>query len=97
MESTPYTPPNTEIAPEESSRRAHGRWIARIGVALYTGPIWGMIGTVIGMVRAFSTLADSGDSAPEALANDISIALVSTMIGIIMGLVGALGSVNLCL
>jgi len=56
-----------------------------------------MIGTVIGMVRAFSTLADSGDSAPEALANDISIALVSTMIGIIMGLVGALGSVNLCL
>jgi hypothetical protein len=90
MEATPYTPPTADIESSSSFHRARGRWISRIGVALFTGPIWGMIGTVIGMVRAFSKLAESGDAAPEALANDISIALITTMIGISVGLVGAI-------
>lgn len=89
MEAKPSTPPNTEIATNDSSRCTQGRWIARIGVALFTGPVWGMIGAMIGMIRAYTTLAVSGEATPDALASDISVALLSTMIGIITGLAGA--------
>ena len=90
MEAAPYTHPNTEISPSDSSPRARGRWIARIGVAFFTGPILGLIGTVIGMISAFSTLAENSSAAPEDLADDISVALISTMIGTIIGLLGVI-------
>ena len=90
MEATPYTPLNPVISSDRSTRRTQGRWIARIGVALFTGPAWGMLSTVIGMALAFNTLSAKGTATPEALSNDISIALVATMIGIALGLAGAI-------
>lgn len=48
-----------------------------------------MIGTVFGMTRAFNTLAANAPLSPVTLADDIGIALYTTMIGIGLGLTGA--------
>ena len=50
------------------------------GIILALGPIWGMIGTVVGMVMAFGHLGQSEPQA-EVLANDISLALYTTAAG----------------
>jgi biopolymer transport protein ExbB len=42
----------------------------------------GLLGTVIGMIKAFSALASSGTPNPEALATGISEALINTATGI---------------
>lgn len=89
MEANPYTPPNTEISSDDSAWRKRGRWTARIGVTLFTGPIWGMMGTVMGMLRAFNTLDGNGAGSAGALSDGVGFALVSTMIGIAVGLVGS--------
>ena len=57
-------------------------WIV-FGSILALGPLWGHIGTVIGMIRAFGQL---GAGSPEVgeLAQDISLALYTTAAGIVM-------------
>ena len=51
-----------------------------VGIVLALGPIWGIIGTVVGMVLAFDTLAQQQPQA-EALASNISLALCTTAAG----------------
>ncbi len=43
----------------------------------------GLLGTVIGMVQAFGILAESGQANPTQLASSISVALLTTMWGLI--------------
>lgn len=50
------------------------------GIILALGPIWGMIGTVVGMVLAFVNLGQPEPQA-EALASNISLALYTTAAG----------------
>ena len=51
------------------------------------GPLLGVLGTVFGMLSAFSHL--SGESVePGALANDISLALYTTIAGMVVFLPG---------
>lgn len=52
------------------------------GALLALGPVWGLIGTVLGMVRAFGTLAQSTPTTPERLASDISLSLWATVAGL---------------
>ena len=54
-------------------------WLV-VGIILALGPIWGMVGTVIGMVMAFGHMQQGGTA---ELANDISIALYTTAAGYI--------------
>ena len=75
-----YTPP------------ASSKWsglVAGFGVALFTGPLWGFLWTVLGMIRAFNTIAENNPAPRQALAGDIHIAFVATMVGIPVGLIGA--------
>jgi hypothetical protein len=65
-----------------------GRKLAIWGVALQFGTVFGLIGTIIGMLRAFGRLGEIDTSPPGALANDISIALYTTAVGYAMALVG---------
>lgn len=90
MEAIPHTSPSAEIGAEDFSRRKRGRWFAGVGVVLFTGPVWGLIGTVVGMMRAFN--APAGDSAvsEEAVSQGVSFALAATEKGIIIGFVGAI-------
>lgn len=58
-------------------------WINYISVTGQTAPMLGLLGTVIGMVSAFGTLKSSGSADPGALAGDISVALLTTLWGLI--------------
>lgn len=57
-------------------------WIATI---VKSAPMLGLLGTVVGMIGAFGKIAassQSGSMDPTALANDISLALSTTAIGL---------------
>jgi glucan phosphoethanolaminetransferase (alkaline phosphatase superfamily) len=69
---------------------ALGKRLAVWGVTLQFGMVFGQLGTVIGMLRAFSRLAETETAQPGALAQDISIALWTTAAGIVMALVGVI-------
>jgi biopolymer transport protein ExbB len=52
------------------------------------GPILGMIGTVIGMIKAFGTAGRMGQMTPAAVALGISEALIATASGLIVAAIG---------
>jgi len=53
------------------------------------GPLWGLAGTVIGMIRSFNTIANSSQPAePEQLAGAISFSLYTTLAGLVACPVG---------
>ena len=54
-------------------------WLV-IGIIVALGPIWGMIGTVVGMLLAFGDLGQPQPQA-EALASNISLALYAAAAG----------------
>ena len=58
-------------------------WINYISLVAQAAPMLGLLGTVIGMVQAFSILAESGAADPAQLAGSISVALLTTMWGLI--------------
>ncbi len=50
--------------------------------------LWGLIGTVLGMIRSFAAMSQAGAPDTTALATGISEALINTAIGIIGSVVG---------
>lgn len=58
------------------------QWISYISVVGQASPMLGLMGTVMGMVGAFSTLQTAGAADPSQLAGDISVALLTTLWGI---------------
>ena len=56
-------------------------WIA-LFIAL--APMLGFLGTVIGMVQAFDSIKVAGDISPALVAGGISVALITTMAGLIV-------------
>jgi MotA/TolQ/ExbB proton channel family len=62
--------------------------MAGVGVVLFTGPIWGVFGTVFGMIQAFNRVSGGGNVASVDLSKHVRLALNSTVIGIVVGLMG---------
>ena len=89
MERSPYSP---SISDDNKSAKLTGssKWTARVGVVLFLGPLVGVLGTVFGMMRAFDTLAKNDTATPQELSRSIGVSLTSTMIGIIVGIVGSI-------
>ena len=50
--------------------------------------LWGLIGTVLGMIRSFAALANAGAPDTTALATGISEALINTALGIVASVIG---------
>lgn len=81
---TPYQPPQATsalgVTDEQVSQRRkfwlRAIWISIAGVLIPL--IFGLIGTVVGMMGAFDELSKSSEADPEALAGNISIALLTT-------------------
>ena len=66
-----------------------GKYLAIFGLVLQFGYLIGMVGTVVGMLRAFSRLASTGATySQEAIALDIALALYTTAIGMGVSIVG---------
>lgn len=59
------------------------------GQILLAGPIFGMLGTAIGMIRAFGQLSVGVEQPDtETLAREMSIALYTTLIGVLVSIIG---------
>jgi biopolymer transport protein ExbB/TolQ len=59
-----------------------------VGSILVLGPVWGAIGTALGMMHAFKTLGSDGISDPHALSADIGVVMETTTFGLIACPVG---------
>jgi biopolymer transport protein ExbB/TolQ len=53
-----------------------------VNTAIKSAPMLGLLGTVVGMMGAFGKLAIAENVRPDALAKDISLALITTAIGL---------------
>ena len=62
-------------------------WLV-VGIILALGPVWGMVGTIAGMVMAFSHVQQGGMAEPELLANDMGLAMLTTLAGWIVCPIG---------
>jgi biopolymer transport protein ExbB len=64
------------------------RGISLISVLAAVAPLLGLLGTVLGMISTFDTIALFGNSNPRAMAGGISEALVTTQTGLIVAIPG---------
>jgi biopolymer transport protein ExbB/TolQ len=53
-----------------------------VNTVIKSAPMLGLFGTVMGMMGAFGKLATAANVSPESLAQDISLALITTAIGL---------------
>ncbi|MHC4946653.1 MAG: MotA/TolQ/ExbB proton channel family protein [Planctomycetota bacterium] len=74
-----------EEAGEEQTARLY-RSTDALGVIGSIAPLLGLLGTVLGMVGAFDSLSQSAGSNYEELAASISLALVTTLMGLILAI-----------
>ena len=79
-----------KAAVEEAGEDQTGRLYRKtemLGLIGAISPMLGLTGTVLGMIVAFNTIADSGGMAkPDELADGISQALVTTLLGLIVAI-----------
>ena len=61
-------------------------FINLLSLVAQAAPMLGLFGTVFGMIGAFSTLASNNSADPSALASDISVALLTTMWGLVVAI-----------
>ena len=59
-------------------------WIA---LFIAIAPMFGFLGTVIGMVQAFDDIEKAGDISPTVVAGGMKVALITTVFGLICGLI----------
>lgn len=74
---------------EEAGRQEATRLTRRLGVletVAAVSPLLGLLGTVIGMIRVFRSVSQTGLSNPEVLSSGISEAMVTTAAGLIIGI-----------
>lgn len=78
---------------EESGRFVIHRLSKRLG-ALGTiasvSPLLGLLGTVIGMIQVFAAIRNSGVGDPTVLSGGISQALITTAVGLAVGIIALL-------
>ena len=90
-------------AMSEAANERAGAWSSRLfrkveylNIIGNLGPLMGLLGTVLGMIRAFGEMrASHGAYKPEDLAGGISLALVNTFLGLLVAIV-ALGFFGIC-
>ena len=59
-----------------------------VGSLLTLGPLVGLLGTIVGIARAFGRLEGPGAANPENLAADMSLWLWATAAGFVMEFIG---------
>ncbi|MHC5023441.1 MAG: MotA/TolQ/ExbB proton channel family protein [Planctomycetota bacterium] len=74
-----------EEAGEDQTARLY-RSTDALGVIGAIAPLLGLLGTVLGMVGAFESISRSAGSNYEELASNISLALVTTLMGLILAI-----------
>lgn len=65
---------------------------ALIATLIKVCPLLGLLGTVLGMLEVFDALAATGSNNPRSMAAGVSKATVSTLAGMVVAIMGLLGS-----
>ncbi len=73
-----------ETAGREESR--YGFFVNFLSLMTSMAPMWGLLGTVSGMIGAFSKIGSGGMGKPEMLAKNIGEALVCTASGLLIAI-----------
>ncbi len=74
---------------EEVGRRETAeleRYTAVIGTCAAVGPLLGLLGTVQGMIQTFAVVSAGGIANMQSLAGGISVALITTFAGLVVGI-----------
>lgn len=58
-----------------------------IGLCISLAPMFGFMGTVIGMIQAFDDIAAAGDMSPTIVASGMKVALLTTVFGLIAAII----------
>ena len=58
-----------------------------IGLCISLAPMFGFMGTVIGMIQAFDAIAAAGDMSPTVVASGMKVALLTTVFGLIAAII----------
>jgi biopolymer transport protein ExbB len=62
------------------------RFLNTLGTIASISPLLGLLGTVIGIMQIFGTIGDAGVADPELMAGGISVALITTVSGLIVAI-----------
>ncbi len=84
-----YSKDSVEKAMEEAAVEENTvglRNINYLSIIATTAPMFGLLGTVSGMIKAFQKIGLGGMGDPEKLANDIGEAMITTAFGLIVGI-----------
>jgi len=83
---------DVDILRESSMReqKGLGKSLAMIGALVAIAPLLGLLGTVLGMIETFQVISIFGTGNANAMANGISIALVTTEAGLLVAVPGLL-------
>jgi biopolymer transport protein ExbB len=73
-----------ETAGQEEAQ--YGFYVNFLALLTSMSPMWGLLGTVSGMIGAFSKIGGGGMGKPEILAKNISEALVCTATGLLIAI-----------
>jgi biopolymer transport protein ExbB len=73
-----------EVGRQEATRLT--RHLSVLETVAAVSPLLGLLGTVLGMIRVFSTISTAGLGNPETLSSGISEAMVTTAAGLIIGI-----------
>jgi biopolymer transport protein ExbB len=74
---------------EEVGRREAAeleRYTAVIGTCAAVAPLLGLLGTVQGMIQTFAVVSEGGIANMQSLAGGISVALITTFAGLVVGI-----------
>ena len=58
-----------------------------IGLCISLAPMFGFMGTVVGMIQAFDDIAAAGDMSPTVVASGMKVALLTTVFGLIAAII----------
>lgn len=77
-----------EVAQEVGRREAARleRFVEAVGVVSALGPLLGLLGTVLGMIKVFQRVNELGAGSPVEMAAGIWEALVATAMGLLVGI-----------
>ena len=77
-----------EAIEEEGRAVAHEleRFLTTLGTIATAAPLWGLFGSVLGMVELFGALRPTGGN-PTELAHGISVVLYNTALGLMVGII----------
>jgi len=63
------------------------RGLSWIGLFIALAPMFGFLGTVVGMIQAFDSIEQAGDISPTLVAAGIKVALITTVGGLIVAII----------